>query len=224
MHTPHRYILAPSLLAGKHANLQESLRQIENTKGVSWVHLDIMDGHFVPNISFGPQAIGELRESSQLFFDVHLMLSHPDRYIDAFLKAGSNHITIHAEPSYPIKETLEHIKQSGAGAGICINPDTPCTLLEPYLDTVDLVLLMTVQPGFGGQAFRKDVLKKIEQLAQWRQTRALSYRIQVDGGIQPTTGKLCKEVGADTFVAGTAFFNADNRSAFLEDFQHSSQP
>lgn len=212
-------IVAPSILAGNHAALRESLVEAEDTPGVEWVHIDIMDGHFVPNLTFGPQTVKGLRPGSQLFFDVHLMLANPDKFVEAFVTAGAQNVTIHTEPDYPHLATLKHIRELGSGCGICINPGTPVEDLEPYLDHVDLVLLMTVQPGFGGQKFREDVLAKIETVANWRNDRGYRWRIEVDGGVDHETGLKCREAGADTFVCGTAFFKAEDKTAFVENLQ-----
>lgn len=216
---PNQLLIAPSILAGNHAALGESLADAESTAGVQWIHLDIMDGHFVPNLTFGPQTVADLRPRSQLFFDTHLMLDNPHEFIEPFAKAGSQNITIHVEPSYPIAETLAELKKLGVGAGICVNPGTPAAAIEPFLEQIDLVLVMTVQPGFGGQSFREDMLPKIKQIRQWRDTRGLGFRIQVDGGVNLETGRLCAEAGADTFVAGTAFFKAADRAAFAAALQ-----
>ena len=152
-------ILAPSILAGNHANLLKALERTESD-GRKWIHLDIMDGHFVPNLSFGPQTVADLRKNSELFFDVHLMLDQPDRYVDAFIKAGSDLISIHLEPDYDKVSTLAKIKQAGIQTGMVINPDTPIDGLIPYLGDLDLVLLMTVFPGFGGQKIYRRSLRK----------------------------------------------------------------
>lgn len=216
----HSPIVAPSILAGNHARLAESLAQAEAVEGITWLHLDIMDGHFVPNLSFGPQTVADLRPLSRLFFDVHLMLSRPDRYIDAFAKAGAQNITIHVEPEYDHHETLRRIHDLGATAGICVNPGTPAEALLPYLDEVELVLLMTVQPGFGGQAFRSDVLPKMETLDRWRREGGYKWRLEVDGGIDDITGAQCRKAGVDTFVSGSAFFNAEDKVAFCRKITH----
>lgn len=214
----HSPIVAPSILAGNHANLAKSAETIAST-GTPWVHLDIMDGHFVPNLTFGPQTLKDLRTSSELYFDTHLMLDNPDKYVQAFAEAGANNITIHVEPDYPIIETLQKIKDLGCDCGISINPHTPAEALIPYLDKIDLVLIMTVQPGFGGQSFNHDCLQKIKQVQTWRAEKSLKYRIEVDGGVDLKTAKLCIENGADTLVAGTAFFKAEDRSAFIKEIQ-----
>lgn len=215
MPSPHKTILAPSLLAGDHANLRSSLQVIESAP-LEWVHLDIMDGHFVPNLSFGPQTVKALRPDSKCFFDVHLMLDNPHRYIDAFLHAGAEQITIHVEPDYPVEATLREIKSKGCRCGIVLNPDTCADAGKAYLPLCDIVLLMTVQPGFGGQRFRHDVLPKIEQFDQWRSELGLNYRLEVDGGIDLETAALCTARGADTLVAGTAFFKAPDQAAFIQ--------
>lgn len=210
MHAP---ILAPSLLAGDHANLASSVAIVEQL-GLEWIHLDIMDGHFVPNLSFGPQTVAALRKKSALFFDVHLMLDEPHRYVDAFAKAGANQISIHIEPTYDHLGTLRHIRELGCKPGIVLNPGTPAAAIEPFLQEVDLVLVMTVQPGFGGQSFRRDMLPKIAEISSWRQARGLPFRLEVDGGIDLQTAQECRGVGTDTFVAGTSFFAAPDRVAY----------
>ncbi len=215
MQSAHEIILAPSLLAGDHADLKSSIKEIA-AAGLEWVHLDIMDGHFVPNLSFGPQTIKALRGASELFFDVHLMLDNPDKYIDAFLDAGAQQITIHVEPDYPVAETLAAIRNRGCKCGVVLNPDTPAEAAKPYLEACDIVLIMTVQPGFGGQSFREDVLPKIETLAKWRKELGLNYRLEVDGGIDLKTAGKCTALGVDTLVAGTAFFKADDRAQFIK--------
>jgi ribulose-phosphate 3-epimerase len=210
MHDP---ILAPSILAGDHAHLAGSARIVEDL-GLKWIHLDIMDGHFVPNLTFGPQTVAALRKNSKLFFDVHLMLSEPHRYIEPFAKAGANLISIHIEPDYPHAETLQRIHGLGCQNGLVLNPGTPAEAIEAHLRSVDLVLVMTVQPGFGGQSFKREMLAKIALIHRWRQERNLTFRLEVDGGVDALTGPECRAAGADTFVAGSAFFNAPDRKAF----------
>ena len=165
---------------------------------------------------FGPQTVAALRKESSLFFDTHLMLDEPQRYIEAFAKAGSNLISIHIEPAYDHAATLARIRALGCQNGIVLNPGTPAEAIEPYLDQVDLVLVMTVQPGFGGQSFRRDMLLKIALIDRWRQERGLTFRLEVDGGIDLATGRECREVGADTFVAGTSFFGASDKAAMVQ--------
>ena len=205
---PVESILAPSLLAGDHSALGASAAVV-GTHGLSWLHLDIMDGHFVPNLTFGPETVAALRrreELSSLFFDTHLMLSQPQDYIEAFAKAGSDLISIHIEPSYDHAAALRRIRELGCQNGIVLNPDTPAEAIEPFLAAVDLVLVMTVQPGFGGQSFRADMAPKLAQIDGWRRTLGLNFRL--------TTGPVCRAAGADTFVAGTAFFKAADQAAF----------
>jgi len=186
---------------------------------LGWLHLDIMDGHFVPNLSFGPEVLASLRRRNiKLFFDTHLMLSEPHRYIEAFAKAGANNISIHIEPAYNHAETLARIRALGCQAGIVLNPDTPASAIEPVLALVDLVLVMTVQPGFGGQPFRDDTLPKIQKIDTWRRERGLAFRLEVDGGIDLATAPHCRAAGADTFVAGTSFFKAVDRVGFAAEF------
>jgi len=210
-------LLSPSLLAGDHSRLAESVRWVEEV-GLSWIHLDIMDGHFVPNLSFGPQTLAALRPGSKLFFDTHLMLDEPHRYIEAFAKAGANLISIHIEPAYEHAGTLARIRALGCQCGIVLNPGTPAAAVSALLDQVDLVLVMTVQPGFGGQPFRRDMLPKLRELADWRRTRNLKFRLEVDGGIDLGNAGECRAAGADTFVAGTSFFRAPDRAAFAAAF------
>ena len=201
-------ILAPSILAGNHANLRESL-ELADSDGRKWIHLDIMDGHFVPNLSFGPQTVSDLRKHSSIFFDVHLMLDQPDRYIEPFVKAGADLISIHLEPDYDHIKTLDKIKQAGIKNGMVINPDTPINGLVPYLEKVDLVLLMTVFPGFGGQKFIHNVLDKAKEISEIRDSRNLDFLIEVDGGVNPEHVKPCMDSGVDVFVAGTASYKLE---------------
>lgn len=215
MHSP---LLAPSILAGDHAQLSASARLVEEL-GLEWLHVDIMDGHFVPNLTFGPETVAALRRHGvKLFFDTHLMLAEPHRYIDAFAKAGSNLISIHIEPAYDHAATLRRIRELGCQCGIVLNPDTPAAAIEHLVASVDLVLVMTVQPGFGGQPFRTDVLPKLQQIDAWRRERNLSFRLEVDGGVDLVTAATCRKAGADTFVAGTSFFKAADKPAFAAAF------
>ena len=211
-------LLVPSLLAGDHANLTASATIVAQL-GLPWLHVDIMDGHFVPNLTFGPGTVAALRRAGvELFLDTHLMLDEPERYIEPFARAGASLISIHIEPAYDHRSTLARIRDLGCQNGIVLNPDTPAATIQHLLPQVDLVLAMTVQPGFGGQSFRRDVRAKIAQLAAWRQERGLKFRLEVDGGVDLATGAECRAAGADTFVAGTAFFKAVDRAAFAAAF------
>jgi ribulose-phosphate 3-epimerase len=214
--SPNAAVLAPSILAADHSQLSAGL-EIVGQLPVKWLHLDIMDGHFVPNLSFGPQTVADLRKRNKdLFFDTHLMLANPDKHVDAFIEAGSNLVSIHVEPDYDVESTLDRIRDAGCQCGIVLNPGTPAEAALPFIRKVDLILVMTVWPGFGGQSFIEDTLPKMSLLSEWRESRELSFRLEVDGGIDTTTAPLCREQGVDTFVAGTAFFKAPDRAAFLK--------
>jgi ribulose-phosphate 3-epimerase len=210
MHAP---ILAPSLLAGDHARLAASAAMAASV--APWLHIDIMDGHFVPNLTFGPETLAALRRAGlKTFFDTHLMMSEPQRYIGAFAKAGANLISIHIECLHDHATTLGKIHDLGCQNGIVLNPATPSKAIEPVLHLVDLVLVMTVQPGFGGQSFRADMLNKVEEINDWRRQRGLKFRLEVDGGVDLKNAPQCLAAGADTLVAGTSFFKAEDPVAF----------
>lgn len=200
-------VLAPSILAGNHSNLIQSLRMAEED-GRQWIHLDIMDGHFVPNLSFGPKTVADLRKESKLFFDVHLMLDQPARFVDSFIEAGSDLISIHIEPNYDHQGVLEKIKRAGLKTGLAINPGTSINELVPYLGSVDLILLMTVHPGFGGQKFIHSVLNKAKKIDQIRSDSSYDFLLEVDGGVGPEHVEDCIRSGVDVFVAGTAYYKS----------------
>jgi len=207
-------IIAPSLLAANSGRFAHEARRAERS-GAEWLHLDIMDGHFVQNISFGPDVVKTLRPiAKKMFFDVHLMCSKPEILLEPFAKAGADQIIVHAElGEAQITPLLWKIKSLGKKAGLAVNPPTAMTEAEPFLDQIDLLLVMTVNPGFGGQPFIVECLPKIQQAAAWRRERGLRYRIEVDGGINFQTAADCAHAGADTFVSGTGLFGKPNMKA-----------
>lgn len=207
--------IAPSILAADYANFASELRRIEET-GAEYVHIDIMDGQFVPNISFGADVVASMRKHSKLVFDVHLMVVNPERYVDAFAQAGADIMTIHTEATVHLHGALQKIKAAGMKAGVVINPGTPVAALEPVLALVDQVLIMTVNPGFGGQAFLPECLDKVTQVARLREARDLQFDIEVDGGVDDKTIAACASAGANIFVAGSYLFKASDLTAQVQ--------
>ncbi len=207
--------IAPSILSANFAKLGEEVKDVENG-GADYIHVDVMDGHFVPNITIGPLIVEAIRPVTKLPLDVHLMIEKPDSYIKEFAKAGADIITVHVEACTHLHRTLQLIKSEGVKSGVVLNPHTPVESIVHVLDDIDMVLFMTVNPGFGGQTFIPQVLPKIKQLANIVKDRNLSIDIEVDGGVNEDTAKLCVEAGANVLVAGSYIYNNPNRQQAIQ--------
>ncbi len=208
-------ILSPSILSADYMHFHADM---DNTResGARWLHVDIMDGHFVPNLSFGYSWVKAMRKITDLVLDVHLMIDTPIKYAEEFCKAGADYLTIHVEADTPenIKKTLELIRSLGVKPGIVVKPKTPAEAIAPYLEMVDMVLVMTVEPGFGGQKFMADMMPKLKKIRQMLDEVNPACHLEVDGGVDLQTAETCKENGADVLVAGSAFYGAADRKAF----------
>ena len=213
-------ILSPSILSADFANLERDIRDIEKN-GAKWVHVDVMDGLFVPNISIGIPVVQSLRRVTALPLDVHLMIDRPIRYVEEFVKAGADWLTIHIEADQPQNtlEALDKIRAMGCKAAISLKPRTPAEAAVPYLEKCDMLLVMTVEPGFGGQKFMEDQMPKLRRLREMLDEVNPGCLLEVDGGVDAATQTLCKENGADVLVAGSAYFKAKDRAAFVRTIQ-----
>lgn len=207
--------VAPSILAADFANLQSEIELVERA-GADWIHVDVMDGHFVPNITMGALVVDAIRPHTKLPLDVHLMIEQPDQYIESFANAGADIITVHVEACRHLHRTLHYIKSFGLQCGVVLNPHTPISTIEHLLEDVDVVLFMTVNPGFGGQSFIPAVLQKVKALAELKEQRGLSFEIEIDGGVNKDTVKDCVAAGATVVVAGSAIYGAADKGQALQ--------
>ena len=209
--------IAPSILSADFVNLERDIRALKD-HGADWVHVDVMDGHFVPNITIGIPVVKAIRGITDLPLDVHLMIDKPIRYVEQFVKAGADYVTIHIEADQPQNtlEALEMIHALGCKAGIVLKPKTPAEAAIPYLEKCDLILVMTVEPGFGGQKFMADMMPKVAQLREWMDDINPDCLIEVDGGVDKNTHTTCKEAGAEVLVAGSAYFGAEDKTTFVK--------
>lgn len=213
--------IAPSILSADFTKLGQEIKEVE-IAGADYIHIDVMDGHFVPNLTIGPLIVEAVRPITTLPLDVHLMIEKPDAYIETFAKAGASIISVHQETCIHLHRTIQLIKKVGVKAGVVINPATSPIMIKEILPYVDLVLVMSVNPGFGGQSFIEESLTKIVQIAKWRKELDLSFEIQVDGGVNKETAKACVDAGADVLVAGSAVFNVTDRKKAISEIIEST--
>lgn len=214
-------LIAPSLLSADFSNLQASIQAV-TAGGADWLHLDVMDGHFVPNITFGPVVVESIRPRTQLPLDVHLMIEPPEPYIDAFVDAGADGLTVHVEATRHLHRLIQQIKERGLRAGVAVNPATPWQAIQPVLPDLDLVLIMTVNPGFGGQKLIPSCLDKLRELADYCRQAGLSPLLQVDGGIDPQTAGAAVRAGAQVLVAGSSVFSAPDPAQAVQDLRQAA--
>ena len=214
--------IAPSILAANFSKLAEEVIEVEQA-GAQLIHIDVMDGHFVPNITMGPIVVEALRPVTKLPLDVHLMIENPDNYIESFAKAGADYITVHVEACPHLHRTIQLIRSFGVKPGVVLNPHTPIESIQHVLEDIDMVLFMTVNPGFGGQKFIYSVIPKIKQLADLIKEKELAIEIEIDGGINAETIVPCAEAGATIFVAGSAIYNQQDRKQALQDIQQAGE-
>lgn len=221
-HSMAQTIVAPSILASDFSKLADEVHAVEQA-GADWIHCDIMDGHFVDNISFGPAIVDLVHKLTKLPLDVHLMIEHPDHYVPRFAEAGANSITVHVEPEskHDIGKTLGQVRDAGCRVGLSLNPATPFESVEPFLDKMDILLVMTVHPGFGGQPFRPEMMEKVKRAADWNKSRDRKIDIEVDGGINAETARLSIEHGANVLVAGTSIFHAKDYAKAIRELRAS---